>query len=174
MALFHRLIKGTGIHVTLIQVLINLNKFLNIFLIALHLGNRIILLISTSLPKINMFMIRLKKIVAVKLNFLIKPIIQTKNRKKEILCLSPPYNMAVASRIGKESFLGYWKKESPLLIHYNKNTIKLSYSRMNNVANLIRTSNCNKHRKKQYTEPSNAFALIKPGAPLTVNVNTRA
>ena len=59
----------------------------------------------------------------------------------------PPYDIAIANKSGKE-FFRLLKKNFTLLINlykiFNKNNIKLSYSCMPNVANLINKSNSKK------------------------------
>ena len=65
------------------------------------------------------------------------------NKTKEILWFTPPHNMAVVNKIGKEFFR--LKKNFPhlnkLYKTFNKNSVKSNYGCMPNVANLINKSN---------------------------------
>ena len=70
------------------------------------------------------------------------------NHKRGILWFNPPFNMYLANNIVKDFFKILWNNFSPTSTLYkifNKNNIKLSYSCMPNVGNLI-----NKSNKKTY------------------------
>ena len=78
------------------------------------------------------------------------------NRARKVLWFMPPYNMAVANKIGKE-FFTLLKKNFPsssnLYKIFNKNTVKLSNSCILNEVNLINKSNMKKLKNNQCTEP---------------------
>ena len=78
-----------------------------------------------------------------------------RNRAKKILWFTPSYNMAVANKLGKQffEFLKNFPLSSNLYKIFNRNTIKLSYSCMPNVPNLINKSNIKKLGNKQTIEP---------------------
>ena len=71
------------------------------------------------------------------------------NHKRRIPWFNRPFNMCVANNIGKEFFKILCKNFPPsssLYKTFNKNNVKLSYSFMPNVANLINKS----YIKKSY------------------------
>ena len=69
-----------------------------------------------------------------------------KNRKRKIIWFNPPYSKSVQTNIGK-SFLRLLQKHFPKnhKFHkiFNKNTVKVSYSCMENMGSIIK-----KHKKK--------------------------
>ena len=100
-----------------------------------------------------------------------------RDRVMKILCFTPPYNVAVAKKSRKEFFRSLKKNCSPtknLFKISNKNNVRLSYSWLTNVANLIYKSNTKKLKNKQHTDFLNATALIRPLVPLRANANMNA
>ena len=68
--------------------------------------------------------------------------------------------MAVANELRKESFRLLKKNfllSNKLYKIFNKNIVKLSYSRISNVTNLINKSNSKKLKNKQHTEFPNCI-----------------
>ena len=92
-----------------------------------------------------------------------------KNRSRKVLWFTPPYNMAVASKIGKNFFKILKKNFPPSNILYkifNRNTVKLSYSCMSNVASLISGINSKKLKKKQIAETPKCNCVDRNKCPL--------
>ena len=84
--------------------------------------------------------------------------------------------MCAANNIDKEFLKILWKNFLPtssLYKIFNKNNIKLSYSCIPNVANLINKSNTKNVWINNLRSLLNAIALIKLIAPLGVNVNMK-
>ena len=76
-----------------------------------------------------------------------------RKRTRQILWYTPPFSMNVTSRIGRK-FIALltrcFPKENDLHHIFNRNTVKISYSTMPNVENIISTHNkniLNKHRQ---------------------------
>lgn len=71
---------------------------------------------------------------------------EEKKRKRKIIWFNPPYCMSVKSNIGK-TFLSLLRKHFPkgsaLNKIFNKNTVKVSYSCMGNIASVISAHNKN-------------------------------
>ena len=67
-----------------------------------------------------------------------------KNRQRNIIWFNPPYSMNVATNIGR-TFLKlvdkHFPKKSKLNRIFNRNTLKISYSCLPNVASIIKTHN---------------------------------
>ena len=86
----------------------------------------------------------------------------------------PPYNMAIANKIGKE-FFRLLKKNFLLLNNlykiFNRNMIKLSYSTMPHVTSLINKSNNKKLGIINVLSPLNAILQIKRIATSRGSVN---
>lgn len=75
-----------------------------------------------------------------------------KKRKRKIIWFNPPYSRNVTTNIGKEFFKlldRHFPKGSPLSKIFNRNTVKLSYSCMENMNNIISTHN--KHILNSHT-----------------------
>ena len=95
----------------------------------------------------------LKKTVITKPNLSIKPqmkqpmyVVEGENKPRKILRFSPPYNKAVANKLGKKFFELLKKNCLPsnkLYKIFNKNTVKLNYSCMPNVATFMNTKKLN-------------------------------
>lgn len=67
-----------------------------------------------------------------------------KQRKRKILWYNPPYSKNVATNVGKEFFKlldRHFPEKSPLHKIFNRNTVKLSYSCMQNMSNIISSHN---------------------------------
>ena len=80
----------------------------------------------------------------------------------------PLYNMVVVNELRKEFFRLLKKNFLPssnLYKIFNKKTIKLSYSYMPNVENLINKSNTKYSGINDTLSPLNATALIRPFVP---------
>ena len=81
-----------------------------------------------------------------------------RRRKRDILWFNPPMNKAVSTRVGAE-FLKlvdiHFPKHNKLHSIINRNTVKISYSCMSNMANLIKSHNKNILNPKQKTETCN-------------------
>ena len=81
-----------------------------------------------------------------------------KQRKRNIIWFNPPYSKNVTTIIGKEFFKlldRHFPKGSPLNKIFNRNTIKLSYSCMPNMANIISTHNKRiLHKPEENTDKS--------------------
>lgn len=71
---------------------------------------------------------------------------QKKQRKRKIICFNPPYSINVKTNVGK-TFLKLVKKHfhigNELHKIFNKNTLKVSYSCMSNIASIISSHNRN-------------------------------
>ena len=71
---------------------------------------------------------------------------EKKQRKRKIIWFNPPYSMNVKTSIGK-TFLKlvgkHFTKRNALNKIFNKNTLKVSYSCMGNIASIISSHNCN-------------------------------
>ena len=91
------------------------------------------------------------------------------NRARKISWYMPPYNMAIANKLGKEFFRLLKKNFHPLSNLYkmsNKNNVRLSHSCMPNVANLIKINNIKKILGiSSMLSPLNAIVSLKPIAP---------
>ena len=100
-----------------------------------------------------------------------------KNRTRKILWFTLQYNMAVAYKLGKEFFILLKKnfpRSSNLCRIFYRNTVKLSYSCMPNVANLINENNTKNPGINNVLSSLNAIALRKPLVPSKANVNMNA
>ena len=79
-----------------------------------------------------------------------------RRRSRKIIWFNPPYNMNVKTNIGK-AFLFLVKKHFPPKHKYrslfNKNTIKLSYSCMENVEQIIKKHNAKILKSTKKVEP---------------------
>jgi hypothetical protein len=73
-----------------------------------------------------------------------KPIHKSKNRSRKIIWFNPPYSKNVSTNIGQK-FLKliakHFPKSSKLNKIFNKNTVKVSYSCMPNMASIIKAHN---------------------------------
>ena len=78
---------------------------------------------------------------------------KSKNRQRNILWFNPPYSQNVETKVGK-CFLQlidqHFPKTNPLHKIFNSNTLKLSYSCINNVKTVISS-----HSKAQISTPPN-------------------
>ena len=88
-----------------------------------------------------------------------------RKRRRKIIWYNPPYNKAVATNIGKR-FLNLIDKEFPKghALHkiFNRNTIKVSYSCMKNVKDIITAHNKRKLRSKDNSTASKECNCRKP------------
>ena len=96
------------------------------------------------------------------------------SRKRKMIYFNPPYNQNVSTNIAK-IFLKFIDKHFPRThrLHkiFNCNTIKVSYSCMNNVQQLIKKNNNFIQNKKNKTTLS-YNCRDKNGCPLNVNCRT--
>ena len=77
---------------------------------------------------------------------------QKRKRKRNIIWLNPPYSKNVKTNIGK-TFLQllsrHFPKDHQMHKIFNKNTVKVSYSCMNNISSILSTHNKNILNPKQ-------------------------
>lgn len=75
-----------------------------------------------------------------------------KNKQGNIIWFNPPFNKSVRTNVGR-SFLTFLDKHFPpsheLRKIFNRNTVKLSYSCMNNIKSAITKHNARIIRKSQ-------------------------
>ena len=102
-----------------------------------------------------------------------------KNRQRNILWFNPPYSQNVETKVGK-CFLHlidqHFPKSNPLHKVFNRNTVKLSYSCMNNVKSIISNHNkaqINKPPKQSDQADNSCNCRNKNACPLEGNCNTR-
>ena len=104
---------------------------------------------------------------------------KSKNRQRNVLWYNPPYSQNVETKIGK-CFLKlidqHFPKSNPLHKIFNRNTLKLSYSRMTNVKSI--SSNQNKAQISKSSKQSgeveiNCNCRNKDNCPLERNCNIR-
>ena len=95
---------------------------------------------------------------------------EKKKRKRKVIWFNPPFSLNVKTNVGK-IFLRlvkrHFPKENPPHKIFNKNTLKVSYSCMGNVASILSA-----HRKIFYIQKSlNLVAIVdqSPIAHLTTN-----
>ena len=88
-----------------------------------------------------------------------------KNRPRRIFWFTPPYNMEVVNKLGRE-FFKLLKRNFPITNPphkiFNKNNIKLSYSYMPIINSIINKSNIMKLNKEKHNEAPKC----KTGRPL--------
>ena len=84
---------------------------------------------------------------------------QKKTRKRNITWYNPPFDLSIKTNIGKKFFKAIkncFPPKHPLYSVCNRNTIKLSYSCMPNVANTIKTLNQRKlNESEEKTDSKN-------------------
>jgi len=99
-----------------------------------------------------------------------------KNRKRNITWYNPPYSMNVKTNIGK-SFLTLIEKHFPNtnILHkiFNKNTIKISYSCMNNMDHIIKAHNNRIINSAKPIEPDRCNCRNKATCPLPNRCTTK-
>ena len=96
-----------------------------------------------------------------------------RNRKRNVIWFNPPYNQNVKSNIGK-SFLNLIKKHFPphhkFRPIFNKNNIKISYSCMPNIGDIIKGHNSKiikSNSQKQQNEPKSCNCRNQKLCPLS-------
>ena len=79
-----------------------------------------------------------------KLDYIQKTSPKNKNRSRKIIWFNPPFDMSVATNVAKK-FLSILDRNFPVGHRYrsifNKNSVKVSYSCMDNIANIIQSKN---------------------------------
>lgn len=102
-----------------------------------------------------------------------------RNRQRNITWFNPPYSKNVETNVGK-SFLSlidqHFPRSNPLHKIFNRNTLKLSYSCMTNVKNII--SNHNKVEINKSLKPSDETKTAcncrnKTSCPMSGNCNVK-
>ena len=100
-----------------------------------------------------------------------------KNRKRNITWFNPPYDINVKNNIGKE-FLNIvntcFHKGSKLKNLFNKNTVKISYSCMANVKNIIESHNKKIEEPEKNNKEKTCNCRNKTNCPLNGNCKTSA
>ena len=79
-----------------------------------------------------------------KLDYIQKTSPKNKNRSRKIIWFNPPFDMSVATNVAKK-FLSILDRNFPVGHRYrsifNRNSVKVSYSCMDNIANIIQSKN---------------------------------
>ena len=106
-----------------------------------------------------------------------------KSRGRNVIWFNPPFNSNVKTNVGKEFFKILDKcfpDEHPLHKIFNRNTIKLSYSTMPNVSQIIQSTNAQKlkkheleHNKIPEIQPKTCNCRNKQECPLQGKCLTR-
>ena len=92
-----------------------------------------------------------------------------KKRKRNIIWFNPPYSKTVKTNIGKYFFRlinKHFPPEHKFHKIFNKNTLKLSYSCMPNLKNLINSHNQNMLRDQPQSTPKTCNCLKKEDCPM--------
>ena len=102
-----------------------------------------------------------------------------RNRQRNITWFNPPYSQNVETKVGK-CFLQlidlHFPKSNPLHKIFNRNTLKLSYSCMNNVKSIISSHNkaqISKSPNQSEESENNCNCRNKNSCPLEGNCNVR-
>ena len=92
-----------------------------------------------------------------------------RNRNKEVIWFNPPFSLNVKTNIGKE-FFKLIRKHLPRNHSFRKilnlNTIKISYSSMENMKNLIKQHNARVLKNHEHSEKRSCNCRVKDNCPL--------
>ena len=93
-----------------------------------------------------------------------------RNRNRKVIWFNPPFSLNVKTNIGKE-FFKLIRKHFPRNFHsfrdiFNLNTIKISYSSMLNMKNLIKQHNARVLKNQEHTEKRSYNCRVKGNCPL--------
>ena len=106
---------------------------------------------------------------------------RNKNRKRNITWFNPPFSKHVSNNIGKKFIhliSKHFPKEHPLHSICNRNTIKISYSCMNNMRAIVKSHNniitANKPQQEDNCNCRNKTECPLPGKCTTKNIVYRA
>ena len=99
-----------------------------------------------------------------------------KSRRRNITWFNPPYSRSVSTNVGRKFFNivnQCFKPEHPLRKIFNKNTLKLSYSCMPNLAQKISAHNKSVLKRNSSTPKKPCNCRVKQECPLNGNCQAR-
>ena len=92
-----------------------------------------------------------------------------RNRNRKVIWFNPPFSLNVKTKIGKE-FFKLIRKHFPINRGFRKifnlNTIKISYSSMNNMENLIKQHNARVLKNQEHSEKRSCNCRVKDSCSL--------
>ena len=92
-----------------------------------------------------------------------------RNRNRKVIWFNPPFSLNLKTKIGKE-FFKLIRKHFPINRGFRKifnlNAIKISYSSMNNMENLIKQHNARVLKNQEHSEKRSCNSRAKDSCPL--------
>ena len=91
------------------------------------------------------------------------------NRNRKVIFFNPPFTLNVKKKIGKEFFkliCKHFPRNHSFSKIFNLNTIKISYSSMKNMKNLIKQHNAKVLKNQEHPEKRSCNCRIKGNCPL--------
>ena len=92
-----------------------------------------------------------------------------RNRNRKVIWFNPPFSLNIKTNVGKE-FFKLIRKHFPRNHRFSKifnlNTIKISYSSMKNIKNLIKQHNARVLKNQEHSEKRSCNCRVKYNCPL--------
>ena len=92
-----------------------------------------------------------------------------RNRNRKVIWFNPPFSLNVKTNIGKELLKlihKYFLRNHSFRKIFNLNTIKISYSSMKNMKNLIKQHNARVLKNQEHSEKRSCNCRVKGNCPL--------